>query len=273
MIEEKEFLEFQKETILFATFTKSLQTKHKRKFSDQSITYISPSFCDEENRGKSFAYDCISKLQSYCEACEQAHCGYNDKKCGAVDKKLIANCVKMQHSQKFYTELIDSLFENRSNYADFVALLRHRCIKLPLNYLAHKLASNRLLFCNVLQFFICGFGSDELAQSPKEQRKAENVVDAFLKCPDLSKDFDVTNGRLLFDAVLSPYCSAAKMVISDPRIAWRSDSPNEIVHVLKNGAALKETKVFLLHHPCIETLLSEQDRLEIERDCKIERSF
>jgi len=260
----------------FATFAHVLSTKGKtaetrKSKNSAAVIYVSPAFCDDENCGKQFAYECISQLQSYCEACERSCCGYGKYKTGIVDSKLIANCVKMQHSTQFFVDLIDNLVENRANYADFVALLRHRCIKLPLNHLGNKLATNNILFAHVLQYFLCGFGSDEFAQSPKEQRKAEEVVSAFLKCPSLSADFDTTNGRLLFDAVLSPYSDAAKMVIMDQRVRWREDSYLEIISVLKDGGLVEGTRLFLLNHPAIYTHMTEQNRMEIECDPKIER--
>jgi len=271
------FDEFQRHAIAFATNSRVLTTKGKivekriTKDSGEEI-YSSPAFSDADtSKGKVFAYETVSQLASYCEACERSCCGYGNAKQGAVTKQVVSVCVKMQHSAQHFVDLIDGLIDSRSNYADFVALLRHRCIKLPLNYLASKLATNSMLFAHVLQYFLCGFGSDEFSQSPKEQRKAEEVVNAFLKCPVVSDEFDNTNGRLLLDAALSPYASAAKMVISDKRVCWRLDSHCEIIQALRDGQIFEETRLLLLNDPRIYKNMSEDERMQFELQQKIER--
>ena len=125
---EKELEDFRFHANAFATFSRVLTTKGKtietRKSKDSTLLFVSPAFSDDENRGKQFAYECISQLQSYCEACERSCCGYGKEKPGFVNKQLIANCIKMQHHPQYYIDLIDKLVENRANYSDFLALLR-----------------------------------------------------------------------------------------------------------------------------------------------------
>ncbi len=275
---DEAFDNFQKHANAFATHSHILTTKGKsldKRFCKESKMEIfsSPAFCDDDNRGKQFAYESINKLQAHCEPCESSCLGYGKAGKGSITKQIIADSAKMQHSNAYFVDLINRLIDNRSYYADFLVLLRHRCLKLPLNHLASQLAQNTILFTQVLQYFLCGFGNDAFALTKKEQHKAEEVVTAFLKCPTLSEEFDTTNGRLLLDAVLSPYTTAAKMVITDKRVVWRENSHLEIIEAMKDGHVFEDTRLFLLNYPPVYKKMTEDDRTRLEVDPKVERFF
>lgn len=277
----------------FASVERILTSKGKRSektLIDSEVVFALPSLADVDTSditcsagaesGTSsaalgannvFAHDFVSKLASYCEACESGCNGYGRNKPGAVTKALIASFARQQHAPQYYLKIIDTLLSNRSNHADFVALLRHRCIKLPLDAFACKLASNVTLFGNVLRYYINGFGSDEFCQSPKEQRKAEQVVQALLGCTSLSHDFDKSNGRLLLDAVLSPFTKAARHVICDRRVVWSGTSAAEIAALMKEFVVFHETRLLLLGLPNVAAQFDATEKTQIECCPAVER--
>lgn len=199
---------------------------------------------------KAFAYKIVSQLAAHCEACESDNCtnnnGYGREQMGQVTPQLIACLRQQQKSPEFLEQVLRALAENVANYMDFVALLRHRCVKLPLDVLAKILADNSLLFVNTLRHFMCAFGSTEFARTLKEQRKAERVVKAMLAAPNLSDSFDSTDGRLLFDAAMSPYSAAACAIIDDRRVVWHKYSAHNILQLLKDGYVTPEVRQHVL---------------------------
>lgn len=278
-IETDDFFAFADNRKAFCTAERILTTKGKvfetlkTNEHQKEIIRVIPSLADNcDDTSKVFAHDIISKLASYCEACENTCNGYGKNKIGVITKQVIVTCAKLQHSEQYFENLLSKLVQKRANHADFVALLRHRCVKLPLDFMAKKLAENSILFGNVLEQYLNGFGTDEFCQSAKEQRKAEQIAIAMLSCPTLDLEFDKSNGRLLLAAVLSPFTSAAKIVIADKRVVWNNGSATEIAYAMKNFMVFEETRIYLLNIAKIQQQLTTDEQMLVECSPALERN-
>ena len=218
---------------------------------------------------KSDLYSFLVSQALYCEACSSLSFGYSPKGSAVPQsddkKRLLTRSLltklKNERSDEILQRLCKHLVNNVASCEDIVALLRHRCLKPPLDYLGKLLAHNHPLLINVLRIYLGGYGTDIFCSSSREQSKALRIVEAFTGSPELGGfDYDCSEGGLLIDAVMSPYSRAAWAVISNPHTAWSKHSARDIATLIDEDNVPYATKNGLLDVPSVKEQLEKLRR-------------
>jgi len=251
--------------LLMCSFASRLSKHRNIKKNEKGIVTVVPNFVaslsetDEPvmEKPKLLGYKIVSQLASHCEACSRGDNGYGNKRPGKVTKTFVIQLQQLQKATDTLAQIVQLMARNVGNHADFVALLRHRCVKLPFAAVASALAANTTLFVKVLRKYLCGYGCTEFCRTPKEQKKSALFVQQMLSTPLLSDTFDDSDGDLLFDAAMSPYGQASILVIDDRRTVWSKYSAHNVLQLIKDNAVVPEVKNHLLCKTEIRQMLDD----------------